>query len=75
LREAEKLYRKLVSLANDVGLLAEEYEPRRRRMLGNFPQAFSHVALVNSGINLMNAHAKGPKRKGEKRPQVVRHRE
>lgn len=74
-REAEKLYARLVKLANDVGLLAEEYEPRTRRMLGNFPQAFSHVALVNSGINLMHANAMMPKRKGHKRPHVVRHRE
>jgi GH15 family glucan-1,4-alpha-glucosidase len=75
LPDAEKLYQRLVKLANDVGLLAEEYEPRARRMLGNFPQAFSHVALVNSGINLMHAHAMMPKRRGRKRPHVVRHRE
>ena len=75
LRDAEKLYQRLVKLANDVGLLAEEYEPRARRMLGNFPQAFSHVALVNSGINLMHANAMMPKRRGRKRPHVVRHRE
>ncbi len=54
-REATRLFRKLVKLANDVGLLAEEYDPRAGRMLGNFPQAFSHVALVNSAINLMHA--------------------
>jgi GH15 family glucan-1,4-alpha-glucosidase len=74
LRDAEKLYQRLVKLANDVGLLAEEYDPRARRMVGNFPQAFSHVALVNSGINLMHARAMMPKRKGSKRPHVVRHR-
>jgi GH15 family glucan-1,4-alpha-glucosidase len=73
-RDAEKLYRHLVRLANDVGLLAEEYDPRSRRMLGNFPQAFTHVALVNSGINLMNAHAAAPRRKGHKQPHVVRSR-
>jgi GH15 family glucan-1,4-alpha-glucosidase len=73
-RDAEKLYARLVKLANDVGLLAEEYDPRARRMLGNFPQAFSHVALVNSGINLH--HAWGPARRGRqrKRAHVVRHR-
>ena len=37
----------------DVGLMAEEYDSRERRQLGNFPQAFSHVALVNTGLNLM----------------------
>jgi GH15 family glucan-1,4-alpha-glucosidase len=73
-RDAERLYERLLKLTNDVGLLAEEYDPRARRMLGNFPQAFSHVALVNSGINLMHAHAMMPKRKGRKRPRVVRHR-
>jgi GH15 family glucan-1,4-alpha-glucosidase len=39
-------------LANDVGLLAEEYDPVARRFLGNFPQAFSHIALVNTALNL-----------------------
>jgi GH15 family glucan-1,4-alpha-glucosidase len=73
-RDAEKLYQRLVKLANDVGLLAEEYDPRARRMLGNFPQAFSHVALVNSGINLMNADAMMSKRKGRKGPHVLRRR-
>ncbi|HEY5047783.1 MAG TPA: glycoside hydrolase family 15 protein [Rhizomicrobium sp.] len=50
--DAERLFARLVRLCNDVGLLAEEYDPRARRMLGNFPQAFSHVALVNSGLAL-----------------------
>ncbi len=46
--EARKLFERLLALQNDVGLLAEEYDPRAQRMLGNFPQAFSHVALVNT---------------------------
>jgi GH15 family glucan-1,4-alpha-glucosidase len=50
--EARAHYERLLSLANDVGLLAEEYDPQTRRMLGNFPQALSHVALVNSALNL-----------------------
>ena len=50
--EARALFERLVGLANDVGLLAEEYDPRSRRLLGNFPQAFSHVAMVNSAYNL-----------------------
>lgn len=53
--EAEAMFRRLAGLANDVGLLAEEYDPRACRMLGNFPQAFSHVALVNSAYNLTRA--------------------
>ncbi len=55
-RKALKLFNALLKLANDVGLLAEEYDPRAKRMLGNFPQAFSHVALVNSAFNLMAKH-------------------
>jgi GH15 family glucan-1,4-alpha-glucosidase len=42
-------------LANDVGLLSEEYEPVARRFLGNFPQAFSHVSLINTALNLSRA--------------------
>jgi hypothetical protein len=43
-----ELFEHLLSLRNDVGLLSEEYDPGEARMLGNFPQAFSHVALVNT---------------------------
>jgi GH15 family glucan-1,4-alpha-glucosidase len=50
--EARALFERLIGLANDVGLLAEEYDPAAKRQLGNFPQAFTHVALVNSGCNL-----------------------
>ena len=55
LKEARRMFDRLVGLCNDVGLLAEEYDPRAKRMLGNFPQAFSHVALVNSALTLMDA--------------------
>ncbi|HEX2655447.1 MAG TPA: glycoside hydrolase family 15 protein [Xanthobacteraceae bacterium] len=51
--EAWELFEHLLSLRNDLGLLAEEYDPRRKCFLGNFPQAFSHVALVNTAFNLM----------------------
>jgi GH15 family glucan-1,4-alpha-glucosidase len=50
--EAEELFERLASLCNDVGLLSEEYDPVSGRMLGNFPQAFTHVSLVNSVHNL-----------------------
>jgi GH15 family glucan-1,4-alpha-glucosidase len=50
--EARALFERLIGVANDVGLLAEEYDPATKRQLGNFPQAFSHVSLVNSGFNL-----------------------
>ncbi len=50
--EAVRLYRRLLGLRNDVGLLSEEYDPALDRMVGNFPQAYSHVGLVNSAFNL-----------------------
>jgi GH15 family glucan-1,4-alpha-glucosidase len=51
--DAEALFERLLGLRNDLGLLAEEYDPRLRRQLGNFPQAFSHIGLVNSAHNLL----------------------
>jgi GH15 family glucan-1,4-alpha-glucosidase len=53
--EARAIFERLLAVANDVGLLAEEYEPVSKRLLGNFPQAFSHVALINSARNLVQA--------------------
>ena len=50
--DAKELFERLLSLRNDVGLLAEEYDPKAKRQMGNFPQAFSHMALVNSAYNL-----------------------
>ena len=50
--EAQALFERLLALANDVGLLAEEFDLARRRQVGNFPQAFSHVALINTAFNL-----------------------
>ena len=52
LDEARRLFERLLTMRNDVGLLSEEYEPKERRLIGNFPQAFSHVALVISAFNL-----------------------
>ncbi|WP_330284013.1 glycoside hydrolase family 15 protein [Streptomyces sp. NBC_00588] len=51
-KEARELFDRLVGLANDVGLLSEEYDPVQRRQLGNFPQAFSHVGLVHTALAL-----------------------
>ena len=50
--EAQALFERLLALRNDVGLLSEEYDPRLKRLVGNFPQAFSHVALVASAMTL-----------------------
>jgi len=58
----------LLSLRNDVGLLSEEYDPRTRRLVGNFPQAFSHLALVNTASNL--AHYQKPAEQRAKRSVV-----
>jgi GH15 family glucan-1,4-alpha-glucosidase len=52
LDDAERLFRRLVGLRNDLGLLSEEYDSGTKRLVGNFPQAFSHLALVNSAYNL-----------------------
>ncbi|WP_118182165.1 glycoside hydrolase family 15 protein [Paraburkholderia phosphatilytica] len=51
--EAHAMFERLLGLANDVGLLAEEYDPTAKRLVGNFPQAFTHVALVHTGLNLI----------------------
>jgi GH15 family glucan-1,4-alpha-glucosidase len=53
--DARRLFERLLELRNDVGLLAEEYDTDARRLVGNFPQAFSHVALVNTAHNLSRA--------------------
>jgi GH15 family glucan-1,4-alpha-glucosidase len=57
--DARKLFERVSSLANDVGLLAEEYDPGARRLVGNFPQALSHIALVNAAFNLSGPGASG----------------
>ena len=46
------MFERLLSVRNDVGLLAEQYDPVAQRLMGNFPQAFSHVALMNTAYNL-----------------------
>ena len=58
--DARRLFERLLALRNDVGLLSEEYDPRAARLLGNFPQSFSHIALVNTAHNL--THDRGPAR-------------
>ncbi|HLI00263.1 MAG TPA: glycoside hydrolase family 15 protein, partial [Acidimicrobiales bacterium] len=57
LDEAETIFKRLAGLANDLGLLSEEYDGAAKRMLGNFPQAFTHVGLVNTARNLTAARA------------------
>ncbi len=56
--EATTIFNRLVGLANDVGLISEEYDPVRKRLVGNFPQAFTHVGLINTARNLAAASAR-----------------
>ncbi len=64
--EAEKLFERLLRLRNDLGLLSEEYDPDKRRLVGNFPQAFSHISLVNTAHNL--SHSEKPSNQRSGRP-------
>jgi GH15 family glucan-1,4-alpha-glucosidase len=66
--EGEALFERLLALGNDVGLLSEEYDARGRRMLGNFPQALTHMALVNSArlLSIPERHATRASEKGER---------
>ncbi|MBV8143457.1 MAG: glycoside hydrolase family 15 protein, partial [Gammaproteobacteria bacterium] len=74
-QEARRLFERLLTLRNDVGLLSEEYDPRARRLVGNFPQSFSHIALINTAHNL--TRDRGPARQranGSQRLRVRRKR-
>ena len=66
--EGRALFERLLSLSNDVGLFAEEYDPRDKRMLGNFPQALTHMALVNTArlLSMPEHEARGAAAKGER---------
>ncbi|HUC18298.1 MAG TPA: glycoside hydrolase family 15 protein [Acetobacteraceae bacterium] len=70
MREARAMFERLLSLRNDVGLLAEEYDPRAGRQVGNFPQAFSHLALVGTALNLIS---RGPAQKRSRRGRRAAH--
>ena len=58
--QAKEIFNRLVGLANDVGLMSEEYDPVRKRLIGNFPQAFTHVGLINTARNLAAASKASP---------------
>lgn len=72
--DAGALFDRLLAIANDVGLFAEEYEPGTRRMLGNFPQALSHMALVNTArlLSLPADRARSSARQGERPASAAR---
>jgi GH15 family glucan-1,4-alpha-glucosidase len=63
--EAAEIFERLLGIRNDVGLLAEEYDPRARRQLGNFPQAFSHIGLINTAQNLTVAQGPAQRRSSD----------
>ncbi len=65
--DALKLFERLLSLRNDVGLLSEEYDPGRKRQVGNFPQAFSHIALISTAFNLSHIQAPSTPHPAEQR--------
>jgi hypothetical protein len=71
--EARELFERLLSLRNDDGLLAEEFDPRLGRQVGNFSQAFSHVALVNTAFNLTRTQgpAEQRARAGHRKPRTA----
>jgi GH15 family glucan-1,4-alpha-glucosidase len=66
--DAHALFGRLAALANDVGLFSEEYDPDERRLVGNFPQAFTHLALVNTAFNIL-PHVPSPMRRRHARPK------
>ena len=67
--EARALFERLIALCNDVGLIAEEYDPKGGRQLGNFPQAMTHVALVNTACNLAGHGGPARTRSGIAQPR------
>ncbi len=64
-KDARQVFEQLLKICNDVGLLSEEYDPRSKRLLGNFPQAFSHIGLINTAHNLTTKRGPARKRKGD----------
>jgi hypothetical protein len=69
--EARKLFNRLLSRCNDVGLLAEEFDPLAGRMLGNFPQAYSHVGLINCALNLSRQAGPAEERAESQAPHAI----
>ena len=73
--DARDLFERLVDLGNDLGLLAEEYDVTSGRMVGNFPQAFSHIGLINTAHNLVKASGPAQQRAGKAKPDDRRRSE
>ena len=69
--EARKLFTRLLSRCNDVGLLAEEFDPLTGRMLGNFPQAYSHIGLINCALGLSRQTGPAEERAESQAPSAM----
>jgi GH15 family glucan-1,4-alpha-glucosidase len=70
--DAETLFKRLLAVRTDLGLLAEEYEPRQARQQGNYPQAFSHVALINTAFNLTRSDKPAEQRASDQPAEPVK---
>ena len=68
--DAVALFERLLALRNDLGLLAEEYDPRAKRFLGNFPQAFSHIGVINTAAHLAKVEPASADRGADKAPET-----
>jgi GH15 family glucan-1,4-alpha-glucosidase len=71
-QDAKRLFDRLLSLRNDVGLLAEEYDIKAKRQVGNFPQALSHISLINAAFEFTHASSPGQQRAQSNREQPNR---
>jgi GH15 family glucan-1,4-alpha-glucosidase len=69
--DAQRLFERLVGLCNDVGLLGEEYDTGAQRLVGNFPQALSHIALVNTAHNIASVTKPCEQRSGNPRLEIA----
>ena len=66
--DATRLFERMLALRNDLGLLSEEYDPDAKRLIGNFPQGFSHIGLINTAFNLVKARGPAQQRSGRVAP-------
>jgi GH15 family glucan-1,4-alpha-glucosidase len=73
-KEAQSLFRRLLSVGNDLGLFSEEYDVPHRRLIGNFPQAFSHLTLIAAARDISTAKTRGaaaPPKRERRRPATT----